>query len=107
MLEILSSQVRQLEAFRADVVFGLSQSRKRLPSRWLYDNRGCEIFEEITRLDEYYPTRTETAILRDNAREIADFIGEKTVLLEYGAGAGIKTEILIEALDSPRLYVPI
>jgi L-histidine N-alpha-methyltransferase len=107
MLEILSQQTRQLEAFRADVAFGLSQSRKRLPSRWLYDNRGCEIFEEITRLDEYYPTRTETAILRDNAREIAEFCGCKAVLLEYGAGAGIKTEILIEALDEPRLYVPI
>jgi L-histidine N-alpha-methyltransferase len=107
MLEILSSQVRQLEAFRADVAFGLSQRRKNLPSRWLYDNRGCEIFEEITRLDEYYPTRTETAILRDSAREIADFCGEKAILLEYGAGAGIKTEILIEALERPRLYVPI
>ena len=51
--------------------------------------------------------RTETAILRDNAREIADFCGEQAVLLEYGAGAGIKTEILIDALDRPRLYVPI
>ena len=83
------------------------KARKRLPSRWLYDTRGCEIFEEITRLDEYYPTRTETAILRDNAREIADFCGEQAVILEYGAGAGIKTEILIDALDRPRLYVPI
>ena len=83
------------------------KSQKTLPSRWLYDNQGCEIFEEITRLDEYYPTRTETAILRDNAQDIADFCGEKPVLLEYGAGAGIKTEILIDALDRPRLYVPI
>ena len=107
MLEILSQHMRQLEAFRADVALGLSQTRKRLPSRWLYDNRGCEIFEEITRLEEYYPTRTETAILRENAREIADFCGERAVLLEYGAGAGIKTEILIDALDSPKLYVPI
>jgi len=107
MLEIVSQQVRQLEAFRADVGLGLSQGQKRLPSRWLYDIRGCEIFEEITRLDEYYPTRTETAILRDNAREIAEFCGEAAVLLEYGAGAGIKTEFLIDALDCPRLYVPI
>jgi len=107
MLEIISQQTRQLEAFRADVALGLSQDRKRLPSRWLYDNRGCEIFEEITRLEEYYPTRTETAILRGNAREIADFCGEKAVLLEYGAGAGIKTEIVIDALDRPKLYVPI
>jgi L-histidine Nalpha-methyltransferase len=107
MLEIVSQQKQQLESFRTDVVIGLSQQQKTLPSRWLYDDNGCGIFEEITKLDEYYLTRTETAILRDNAREIADFIGEKTVLLEYGAGAGIKTEILIEALDRPRLYVPI
>jgi L-histidine N-alpha-methyltransferase len=107
MLEILSRQARQLEAFRADVAWGLSQGQKRLPSRWLYDARGCEIFEDITRLNEYYPTRTETAVLRDNAREIADFCGEQAVILEYGAGAGIKTEILIDALDRPRIYVPI
>jgi len=107
MLEIVSRQTLQLEAFRADVASGLSQRQKTLPSRWLYDDHGCKIFEEITQLDEYYPTRTETAILRDRAREIADFCGEKAVLLEYGAGAGIKTEILIDALDRPRLYVPI
>jgi dimethylhistidine N-methyltransferase len=107
MLEIVSQQARQLEAFRADVLSGLSGGRKTLPCRWLYDDRGCELFEEITRLDEYYPTRTETAILRDHAQEIADFCGEEAVLLEYGAGAGIKTEIVIDALDRPRLYVPI
>ena len=107
MLEIVSQQTQQLEAFRADVAMGLSRGQKTLPSRWLYDNHGCELFEEITRLDEYYPTRTETDILRDHAREIADFCGEEAVLLEYGAGAGIKTEILIDALDRPRLYVPI
>ena len=107
MLEIVSQQTRQLESFRADVLLGLSRGRKTLPCRWLYDDRGCELFEEITRLDEYYPTRTETAILCEHAREIADFCGEEAVLLEYGAGAGIKTEILIDALDRPRLYVPI
>ena len=107
MLEIVSQQRQQLEAFRADVAIGLSQGQKTLPSRCLYDDHGCKIFEQITRLDEYYPTRTETAILRDRAREIAGFCGEKAVLLEYGAGAGIKTEILIDALDRPRLYVPI
>ena len=107
MLDIASQQTRQLEDFRADVVSGLSRLQKTLPSRWLYDDRGCEIFEAITQLDEYYPTRTETAILRENAREIAEFCGERAVLLEYGPGAAIKTEILIAALDRPRLYVPI
>src|SRR5271156_4041698 len=107
MLDTLGQRSQQLDAFRADVVIGLSRSQKSLPSRWLYDDRGCELFEEITRLDEYYPTRTETALLRDSAREIAAFCGASATLLEYGAGAGIKTEILIKALRVPRLYVPI
>jgi dimethylhistidine N-methyltransferase len=81
--------------------------RKTLPCRWLYDEVGSALFEEITRLEEYYPTRTETQILRQNAGELADFIGKRAVLIEYGAGAGIKTEILIGALEAPRLYVPV
>jgi dimethylhistidine N-methyltransferase len=106
MLDV-SSQFQQSEAFQSDVIVGLGQSPKSLPSRWLYDDRGCELFEDITRLAEYYPTRTETAILRDHSGEMADFCGDRTVLLEYGAGAGIKTEILVRALRTPRLYVPI
>jgi len=97
----------QRAAFRSDVLTGLTQTPKTLPSRWLYDTRGSELFEEITHLDEYYPTRTETGILRRYAAEISEFSGEGGVLLEYGAGAGIKTEFLINALRSPRLYVPI
>lgn len=97
----------QRAAFRSDVLAGLARAPKALPSRWLYDTRGSELFEEITHLDEYYPTRTETEILRRHAAEIAEFCGHDGVLLEYGAGAGIKTEILINALQSPRLYVPV
>src|SRR5271154_134181 len=98
MLEVVSSRVEQFAAFRRDVVAGLAGGQKTLPSRWLYDYRGCELFEAITQLEEYYLTRTETAILQEHAREIADFCGEKAVLLEYGAGAGLKTEILIDTL---------
>jgi dimethylhistidine N-methyltransferase len=107
MLDLVRYRSPQADAFRDDVVAGLSQSQKTLPSRWLYDDRGSELFEEITRLEEYYLTRTETAILRKNAAEIADFCRENTILLEYGAGAGIKTEILVGALKAPCLYVPI
>src|SRR5450755_984572 len=107
MLQVMPDRFDQFDAFRADVLAGLSQSQKTLPSRWLYDVRGSELFERITRLTEYYPTRTETAILSEHAQEIADFCGEKAIILEYGAGAGIKTEILIDALREPRLYVPI
>jgi dimethylhistidine N-methyltransferase len=107
MLDNIDARIRQREAFRQDALAGLSRARKTLPSRWLYDDRGCELFEAITRLAEYYPTRAETSILRACAGEIANFAGQNAVLLEYGAGAGIKTEILINALAQPRLYVPI
>ncbi len=99
MLDLVESKLSQHEAFRADVLAGLSQRQKTLPSRWLYDQRGSELFEEITGLDEYYLTRTETAILRRHAGEMAALCGEDVVLLEYGAGAGIKSEILIDALQ--------
>ena len=100
-------RLSQPELFRHDVLVGLSQSHKSLPCRWLYDERGSELFEQITQLEEYYPTRVETGILRSNAAEIAGFVGKGATLIEYGAGAGIKTEILIAALEAPRLYVPV
>jgi dimethylhistidine N-methyltransferase len=100
-------RLSQPELFRQDVIAGLSLRRKSLPCRWLYDERGSELFEQITQLAEYYPTRVETGILRSNAAEIAGFVGKGATLIEYGAGAGIKTEILIAALDAPRLYVPV
>jgi dimethylhistidine N-methyltransferase len=107
MRDAVDARAWQREAFRADVLAGLARARKTLPSRWLYDDRGSELFEEITRLDEYYPTRTETAILRRYRREIAGFCGRDAMVFEYGAGAGTKTEILLGALDAPRLYVPV
>jgi dimethylhistidine N-methyltransferase len=97
----------QRDAFRQDVLAGLSAVQKSLPSRWLYDPRGCELFEQITTLPEYYPTRTETAILKTYTTEIAEFCGPSAALLEYGAGAGIKTELVLAALDTPRCYVPV
>ena len=107
MLDRTDTEALQRQAFRRDVLEGLSQPQKTLPSRWLYDDRGSELFEEITRLDEYYPTRTERGILTENAEAIAAMFGPEAVILEYGAGAGIKTEILLSALDRPSLYVPI
>jgi dimethylhistidine N-methyltransferase len=107
MLDVQRNRIGQFEALSADVVDGLAQQQKTLPSRWLYDDLGCELFEEITKLEEYYPTRMETAILHAHAGEIADFCGENVLLLEYGVGAGVKTEILVDALRSPRFYIPI
>jgi len=107
MLATADYRLSQPQLFRQDVIAGLSKPRKSLPSRWLYDERGSELFEQITQLEEYYPTRVETGILRANAAEMASFVGKGATLIEYGAGAGIKTEILIEALQAPRLYVPV
>src|SRR6202012_1873133 len=67
----------QLIIFRDDVLAGLSLPQKRLSPRWLYDDRGCNLFEAITGLAEYYPTRTETKILGDHAMEISEFCGPR------------------------------
>ena len=95
------------EELLADVLDGLSQDDKTLPSRWLYDERGSELFEEITQLPEYYPTRTEAAIFKTYAGEMAEAIGPEAVLVEYGAGAAVKTRIVLDALERPAAYVPL
>lgn len=95
------------KAFAAAILDGLSQPRKSLPSRYLYDQRGSELFEDITRLAEYYPTRTETAILEAHGAEMTVGVAEDGVLIEFGSGSSRKTEILLEALPSLRAYVPI
>lgn len=106
-LDLVETGSQQREAFLRDVLAGLSRPRKTLPSRWLYDDVGCALFERITQLAEYYPTRTEVSILRARLGEMAAFCGPGAVVLEYGAGAGIKTQLLLDALATPRAYVPI
>jgi dimethylhistidine N-methyltransferase len=93
--------------FRHEVVKGLSLPRKTISCRWLYDERGSELFEEITRLEDYYPTRVETMILRERQPELRQLIGPGPILIEYGAGAGVKTELVLGALAEPQGYVPI
>src|SRR5687768_12017288 len=86
-------------ALRADVRAGLTASPKVLPPRWFYDARGSELFDEITRLPEYYPTRAERAILAERAVEIAAVARAKT-LVELGSGASDKTRLLLDALST-------
>lgn len=93
--------------FLRDVLTGLSQAQKSLPCQYFYDAAGSALFEKITQLPEYYPTRTETAILEAHAGEIANALGENVLLVEYGAGASTKTRILLDALKAPAGYVPI
>ena len=93
--------------FLRDVLSGLSKPQKTLPSQYFYDTIGSELFEQITRLPEYYPTRTEISILTDHASEISQALGLDVLLVEYGAGASTKTRILLDSLDRPAGYVPI
>lgn len=93
--------------FARDVLAGLSRSRKTLPCTWLYDHRGSELFEAITALPEYYPTRTETMILRSCAAQIAELAGPRATVIELGSGSSRKTPLLLAALDAPALYMPI
>jgi dimethylhistidine N-methyltransferase len=97
----------ELAAFRADALHGLGQPQKSIPSKYLYDARGAALFEEITRVPEYYPTRTEVELLRAHAREIAAAVGPGATIVEPGSGAGEKVRILVDALDTPRALVPV
>ncbi len=93
-------------ALRADVLHGLTRTPKELPPKWFYDARGSELFEEITRLPEYYPTRAEREILLARAPEIAAATGART-LVELGSGSSEKTRHLLDALPSLHSYVPV
>ena len=85
-----------MKSFLQEVSRGLSKKNKKLSSKWFYDFHGSKLFEQITKLKEYYPTRTEIKILKDNKIEIANKIGKKAVLIEPGAGDIKKIGIFLE-----------
>ncbi|MFF4308781.1 L-histidine N(alpha)-methyltransferase [Streptomyces sp. 900105755] len=93
-------------ALRADVLTGLTATPKTLPPKWFYDARGSELFEQITELPEYYPTRAEREILTARSGEIAAASGART-LVELGSGSSEKTRLLIDALTGLEVYVPV
>ncbi|HET9811833.1 MAG TPA: L-histidine N(alpha)-methyltransferase [Sphingomicrobium sp.] len=92
--------------FREDVLAGLSAPIPAIPARWLYDHRGSELFDAITRLPGYYPTPTETALLERIMPELASAIPEGMAVVEFGAGSATKTPLLLEAIE-PAAYVPV
>jgi dimethylhistidine N-methyltransferase len=96
-----------VDEFAAAVLKGLSAPRKRLPCQYFYDAAGSDLFEQITELEEYYPTRTETTILRENAYAMTHPSGRGAVLVEFGSGSSRKTELVLAALETPHAYVPI
>jgi dimethylhistidine N-methyltransferase len=93
-------------AFRAEVLHGLAEPQKAIPARWFYDMKGSELFEEITRLPEYYPSRVETVLLETHAGKIAALVGPGRVVVEFGSGSSVKTPLLLRELAASA-YVPL
>ena len=89
------------------LIEGLRQPEKMISPKYFYDERGSQLFDEITRLPEYYPTETELGIMRDNVGEIASLVGKQASLIEFGSGSSLKTRVLLEHLDELAAYVPV
>jgi L-histidine N-alpha-methyltransferase len=106
-LKAVSAAPQADPQFEADVLEGLDDDRKHVPSIWLYDRRGSEIFEEITEVAEYYPTRTETRLLAGLAPALESEIGGVHSLVEIGSGSSRKTRLLLAAMHSLGRYVPV
>ena len=96
-----------LHTMLRDVVEGLSQNRKTLPSKYFYDERGSKLFDDICELDEYYVTRTESTLMKQQVGDIAAAVGSNALLVEYGSGSSLKTRLLLRNLIAPAGYVPI
>lgn len=92
--------------FRADVLAGMAQEPKAVPARWFYDEAGSRLFEDITQLPEYYPTRAEREILEAQGEDFARLIGPGRAVVEFGSGSSVKTPLLLHAID-PAAYVPL
>jgi L-histidine N-alpha-methyltransferase len=90
-----------------ELIDGLRRPEMMISPKYFYDERGSQLFEEITRLPEYYPTETELGIMRDNVGEIARLVGKQASLIEFGSGSSLKTRILLEHLDELAAYVPV
>lgn len=100
-------QTAEASAFATDVIAGLGATPKRVPAKYFYDGAGSQLFERITDLPEYYPTRTEMRILRDEGAEIAKLIRSGAALVEFGSGSSKKARILLRAAPPLAAYVPV
>jgi dimethylhistidine N-methyltransferase len=107
MQNCAEAQATIQDEFATEVLSGLSRRPRSIPCRFLYDARGSELFEQITELDEYYPTRTEIGLLKRHAGDIAALAGPGAAIVEFGSGSSRKTEILIAALPDLAAYVAI
>jgi len=96
-----------MNAALTEILAGLRLPEKMISPKYFYDERGSQLFDEITHLPEYYPTETELGIMLDNMSEICDLIGRKASLVEYGSGSSRKTRALLDSLQQPAVYVPV
>jgi dimethylhistidine N-methyltransferase len=103
----LEDAAPDLAVHREQILAGLTADQKQLEPQFLYDERGSELFERITALSEYYPTRTELRLLETHGREIARLVGPEAAVIELGAGSIRKARVLLHALDRPTAYVPV
>lgn len=107
LLDSKPTRTRIDPQFRADVFAGFAMKPQRaIPARWLYDRYGSELFEKITHLPEYYPTRIEVGLLERHRNEIGRLVGRGRVIVEFGSGSSTKTPILLGCIE-PAAYVPI
>jgi len=102
-----NAQQSTVGEFCHDTVAGLAKSPKRLSSKYFYDQRGSELFDQICELDEYYVTRTELAIMAQSAGEMAEILGSNCMLIELGSGSSLKTRILLDHMKNLAAYVPV
>jgi dimethylhistidine N-methyltransferase len=100
-------EAKPRSTFAADVIAGLTSDPKRLPAKYFYDRTGSELFDRITRLPEYYPTRTELALLKQHGGEIARLLPAGGALIEFGSGSATKASILLSAASQIAAYVPV
>ena len=104
---INDNETTETAAFRAELVAGLLQPQKAVSPKWFYDAEGSRLFEDITRVAEYYPTRQEASLLKALAPRLTRDFGDDAVLVEFGSGASEKTRILLDAAPKLAAYVPI
>ena len=107
MFELAPAARTTLAEWRHEILAGLTAEQKRLSPKYLYDERGSQLFDEICTLPEDYATRTELELLRENAAEIAALTGPNAQVVELGAGSNVKARLLLASLREPQSYVPV
>ena len=106
-VEIANDEAPTITSQEETILAGLRQANKWISPKYFYDQRGSELFDQITELPEYYPTRTELGIMRRFGGEISELVGPQASVIEFGAGSSVKIRLLLDCLDQCAAYVPV